>query len=108
MDSPCIKQTVCKVLNIFQYGKYLLAYVLKNENFATLLLLLKTCSTFYLRHLRTFSQVLATFIKHFNLVFCILKCMLILLMGNIKFYHKIVSEYDQDKTVFTVCLLKQR
>ena len=28
MDSPCIKQTVCKVLNIFQNGKYLVAYVL--------------------------------------------------------------------------------
>ena len=28
MDSPCIKQTVCKVLKIFQYGKYLVAYVL--------------------------------------------------------------------------------
>ena len=31
MDSPCIKQTVCKVLKIFQYGKYLVAYVLKEE-----------------------------------------------------------------------------
>ena len=31
MDSPCIKQTVCKVLKIFQYGKYLVAYVL-NDN----------------------------------------------------------------------------
>ena len=30
MDSPCIKQTVCKVLKIFQHGKYLVAYVLKN------------------------------------------------------------------------------
>ena len=29
MDNPYIKQTVCKVLNIFQYGKYLVAYVLK-------------------------------------------------------------------------------
>ena len=28
MDSPRIKQTVCKVLKIFQYGKYLVAYVL--------------------------------------------------------------------------------
>ena len=28
MDSSCIKQTVCKVLNIFQHGKYLVAYVL--------------------------------------------------------------------------------
>ena len=27
MDSPCIKQTVCKVLKIFQHGKYLVAYV---------------------------------------------------------------------------------
>ena len=32
MDSPCIKQTVCKVLKIFQYGKYLVAYVLKSYN----------------------------------------------------------------------------
>ena len=31
MDSLCNKQTVCKVLNIFQYGKYLVAYVLKHE-----------------------------------------------------------------------------
>ena len=31
MDSPCIKQTVCKVLKIFQYGKYLVAYVLKRD-----------------------------------------------------------------------------
>ena len=30
MDSTCIKQTVCKVLKIFQYGKYLVAYVLNN------------------------------------------------------------------------------
>ena len=28
MDSPCIKQTVCKVLKVFQYGKYLVSYVL--------------------------------------------------------------------------------
>ena len=32
MDSPSIKQTVCKVLKIFQYGKYLVAYVLKDES----------------------------------------------------------------------------
>ena len=32
MDSPCIKQTVCKVLKIFQYGKYLVAYVLKDKS----------------------------------------------------------------------------
>ena len=31
MDSPCIKQTVCKVLKILQYGKYLVAYVLKGQ-----------------------------------------------------------------------------
>ena len=31
MDSPYIKQTVCKVLNIFQHGKYLVAYVLKDK-----------------------------------------------------------------------------
>ena len=30
MDSPCIKQTVCKVLKIFQCGKYLVAYVLND------------------------------------------------------------------------------
>ena len=38
MDSPCIKQTVCKVLKIFQCGKYLVAYVLKTE-FKILLIL---------------------------------------------------------------------
>ena len=32
MDSPCIKQTVCKVLNTFQHGKYLVAYVLKPKS----------------------------------------------------------------------------
>ena len=30
MDSPYIQQTVCKVLNRFQHGKYLVAYVLKS------------------------------------------------------------------------------
>ena len=34
MDSPCIKQTVCKVLKIFQYGKYLVAYVLMVRGFS--------------------------------------------------------------------------
>ena len=29
MDSQCVRQTVCKVLNKFQHGKYLVAYVLK-------------------------------------------------------------------------------
>ena len=33
MDSPCIKQTVCKVLKKFQHGKYLVAYVLKSYLF---------------------------------------------------------------------------
>ena len=28
MDSTCIKQTVCKVLEMFRHGKYLVAYVL--------------------------------------------------------------------------------
>ena len=32
MDSPCIKQTVCKLLKIFQYGKYLVAYVLNLDS----------------------------------------------------------------------------
>ena len=32
MDSPCIKQTECKVLKIFQHGKYLVAYVLNAKN----------------------------------------------------------------------------
>ena len=33
MDSPCIKQIVCKVLKIFQYGKYLVAHVLKDKDY---------------------------------------------------------------------------
>ena len=33
MDSPCIKQTVCKVLKIFQHEKYLVAFVLKEALF---------------------------------------------------------------------------
>ena len=32
MDSPCIKQTVGKVLKIFQHRKYLVAYVLKSSH----------------------------------------------------------------------------
>ena len=35
MDSPCIKQTVCKVLKIFQYGKYLVAYVPKRGDLSS-------------------------------------------------------------------------
>ena len=31
MDSPFIKQTVCKELNKFQQVKYLVAYVLKKD-----------------------------------------------------------------------------
>ena len=41
MDSPCIKQTVCKVLKIFQYGKYLVAYVLNSITFTFTRSLLK-------------------------------------------------------------------
>ena len=41
MDSPCIKQTVCKVLKIFQYGKYLVAYVLKEARSVTMNIFLK-------------------------------------------------------------------
>ena len=33
MDSPYIKQTVCKVLNIFQHEKYLVVYVLNMHQF---------------------------------------------------------------------------
>ena len=37
MDSPCIKQTVCEVLKIFQHGKYLVANVLKLQKSQDLL-----------------------------------------------------------------------
>ena len=33
MDSPCIKQTVCKVLKIFQHWLYLVEYVIKELTF---------------------------------------------------------------------------
>ena len=36
MDSPCTKQTVCKVLKIFQYGKYLVAYVFNTSEEAAI------------------------------------------------------------------------
>ena len=36
MDSPCIKQAVCKVFRKFQHGKYLVAYVLNNVYFDTM------------------------------------------------------------------------
>ena len=45
MDSPCIKQTVCKVLKIFQCGKYLVAYVLKHMTNIKLLELNDFCGT---------------------------------------------------------------
>ena len=32
MDSTCIKQTICKVLNIFQHGNTLVAYFLNVIN----------------------------------------------------------------------------
>ena len=38
MDSPCIKQTVCKVLNTFKHGKYLVAYVLNFINLHNMVL----------------------------------------------------------------------
>ena len=65
------------------------------------ILLLSLLLLFNIGHLRAFSQVLATvlLLKYSNVVFFIFKCILILLMGNIKCYHK---------TVFTVCLFKQR
>ena len=40
MDSPCIIQTVCKVLNIFQHGKYLVAHALNNTAIIDLLLIM--------------------------------------------------------------------
>ena len=58
------------------------------------LLLFKANSAFNLRHLRTFSQVLKTVIKIFNVFLCIFKCLLILLMRNIKCYHKTVFIVD--------------
>ena len=33
MDSPCIKQTVCKVLNILLHRKHLVAYVLNESKY---------------------------------------------------------------------------
>ena len=47
MDSPCIKQTVCKVLKIFQYGKYLVAYVLNYQNLLKLLWKSFLCRLFF-------------------------------------------------------------
>ena len=60
-----------------------MAFHLKMKILLLSLLLLKTCSTFILRHLRTFSQVLATVIKIFNVVFCIFKSILSLSMGYV-------------------------
>ena len=37
MDSLCIKQTVCKVLNRFQHGEYLVAYVLNIRGLAEII-----------------------------------------------------------------------
>ena len=56
------------------------------------ILLLSLLLLFNIRHLSAFSQVLATvlLLKYSNVVFFIFKCILILLMGNIKCYHKTV------------------
>ena len=37
-----MKQTVCKVLKIFQYGKYLVAYVLNSKKFNLCMYILRT------------------------------------------------------------------
>ena len=65
----------------------------KNENFATFTSVVKDMFNLNPRHLRTFSQVLATVIKYFDVVFCIFKCILILLKWNIKCYHKTVLQF---------------
>ena len=43
MDSPRINQTVCKVLNRFQHGKYLVAYVLNKTMFDLTLTVVHLC-----------------------------------------------------------------
>ena len=75
-----LMSTEIEVNNCFCY----MTFHLRMKILLLLLLLLKTCSTFNLRHLKSFSQVLATVIKILNVVFCIFKCILILLMGNIE------------------------
>ena len=52
MDSPCIKQTLCKVLKIFQYGKYLVAYVLKSGGLGQL---------YFLKYYYLFFKILLAF-----------------------------------------------
>ena len=75
-----------------------MTFHLRMEILLLSLVLLKTCSTFNLRHLRTFTQILATVFK--KLLCSILHFqMYILLVRNIKCYHE---------NVFTVCLFKQR
>ena len=70
-----------------------------NKNFATFTFVVKDILNLQPKISKDFLTSLATVIKIFYVVFCIFKCILILLMGNIKCYHK---------TVFTVCLFKQR
>ena len=66
------------------------------------LLLLKTCSTFNLRHLRSFYQVLATVIEILNVAFFhFLKCILILLLRNINVIIKLSLQFvysNEDKS----------
>ena len=47
MDSACIKQTICKVLNKLQHGKYLVAYVLTTSKTPFLSLLPRGSVTRY-------------------------------------------------------------
>ena len=85
----------------------------KNENFATFIFVVKSCSTFILRHLRTFSRVLATFIKILYFSIFHFQVYIISLNGEFKmlslncFYRlfiqtKINKQTKQNKTVVKI------
>ena len=72
----------------------------KNKNFATFTFVVRDMFNLLSKTSKDFLTSFSNFLfNYYNLVFCIFKFILILLMGNIKCYHK---------TVFTVCLIKQR
>ena len=56
MDSPCIKQTACKVLNKFQHGKCLVPYPVKviYTDPSEAMLLLWTIFNIYVSYLSCF------------------------------------------------------
>ena len=82
MDSPCIKQSVCKVLEIFQYGKYLVAYVLNETTIRKYLF-----DNLWRISLRVFFQNL---VANFDRISAVLMRITLVVIGN-----QVIPTYKQ-------------